>query len=502
MQTNIYIKKINLSLVTISALIAVLATLAIGYQAFIGARSMALFIAFIIILPGSVLLSGVFYKVKPYSRTAGFIVAGVFFLAWTGILRTTGHIVIYAVYIPFSSIFALYGDRRTTFILSTMQLGLVVLKTVLDVNAGTIPEGMLLSYGLMIFIMVLMFFANNLIANRIHEYQQYTQSQYNEVAGSLGQQTQLMKAISDTASRLFDSHLELKSTYGLIENESSMLSDAAMNVVMNAKNTTEATDSQQTSVTEISQHIDTASDLSTQLDKRFEEETMKVTVIKEGLTTLIETSSQVEGKTKDVKDNVASLIKAADMIFELSNAIESIAGQTNLLALNASIESARAGEHGKGFAVVAEEVRKLAEASKELTNQTKENVQVLNRHTEEVQEEIGVLSELNVTQNSVIQNINRDIKDISDIIANNSDLVHILNDNVKNLYSESIHVKKGIDKVVANSHETDNILDTTKSRIDNMIRSIDVASHHLGVLENVVDELNEMVVSQSSEVMA
>ena len=55
---------------------------------------------------------------------------------------------------------------------------------------------------------------------------------------------------------------------------------------------------------------------------------------------------------------------------EIRNVTEIIAGisnQTNLLALNASIEAARAGENGRGFAVVAEQIRELADQSREST---------------------------------------------------------------------------------------------------------------------------------------
>ena len=77
--------------------------------------------------------------------------------------------------------------------------------------------------------------------------------------------------------------------------------------------------------------------------------------------------------------------KVVEQIGVLADSILTITGQTNLLALNASIEAARAGEAGKGFAVVAEEIRVLAEQSKEAVA----NIQAV---TENVNRAVGNLA--------------------------------------------------------------------------------------------------------------
>ncbi|MFE5323300.1 methyl-accepting chemotaxis protein [Paenibacillus sp. NPDC056579] len=96
---------------------------------------------------------------------------------------------------------------------------------------------------------------------------------------------------------------------------------------------------------------------------------------------LINKTNATEAMTRDMVEKVDNLKESTRSIRKILDVLNNLTKQTNILSLNATIEAARAGAAGKGFMVVADEIRKLAD-------QSRQSIAIVGQVTETIQKEI------------------------------------------------------------------------------------------------------------------
>lgn len=258
----------------------------------------------------------------------------------------------------------------------------------------------------------------------------------------------------------------------------------SMMEISSATNLTAQNISEQTVMTQnIHEAIEDTAEQSKQMvevaaasDKCISENIVTMKELQEQAENITETNTQVTEAMQRLQEKTKEVEKIAGMILAISN-------QTNLLALNASIESARAGEAGKGFAVVAEQIRQLAEQTRESTESISKIVGELGSNADEVVASVQISVEAAGDQQKKIALASGDFEELKknmDIMKRD---IHMVDEKISGLYETNNRIVENIAQVSAATEE----VTATASEAN------DISSQNLSYAGQVKDALDKII---------
>ncbi len=220
------------------------------------------------------------------------------------------------------------------------------------------------------------------------------------------------------------------------------------------------------SANELSQKAVEGSNSSNKFKERSKE-------IKKNSQRAIEESRQMHLEKKRNMEKAVEEVSVVDSIKVMAETIAGISEQTNLLALNAAIEAARAGEQGKGFAVVAEEVRSLAEQSKEAVLSIQETIAKVQ----------GAFKSSIDTGNDILEFINTQVMEQFDAYGKTG----------SQYYEDSDFVSKMSEEIAAMSEQVTATLGQVSEAVQNMAVSAQSSTEEAEVIKDSMNETTKAI---------
>ncbi len=191
------------------------------------------------------------------------------------------------------------------------------------------------------------------------------EDQRQDEIGTLGRAFRLM------VENLRRSTAEIQEAVNLLGSTASEILASTIEVATGTAETATAISETTTTVEEVRQ----AAQLSSQKAKNVADSAQRVALVgqagQKSVDEVVAGMTHIRTQMDSIAATIVRLSEQSQSIGGIIAAVTDIADQSNLLAVNAAIEATRAGEQGKAFGVVAQEIKSLAEQSKQATLQVR-----------------------------------------------------------------------------------------------------------------------------------
>lgn len=298
-------------------------------------------------------------------------------------------------------------------------------------------------------------------------------SSFATVISGIKTATEELKSVSDDFNNIFhDMEASLKITQDSVHT----IADNTVTQATQTADMKEKIDAIGNLIAMISENVDA---LNASADKMQECNVSAENIMGE----LIDISKKNGEAIENVREQSKLTNDSAQQIQTVTDIIADISNQTNLLALNASIEAARAGEHGRGFAVVAEQIRTLADQSRESTERInqlvadlmdKANVSV--EITEKVSEAVSLQNEKIDQTKEIFTTLNSEIGQVGSAIEGISSEVEELKSHSDIIETETVSLKEFADQnaesaqiTIEHMNELDSTVDKCNAATDRVV---------------------------------
>ena len=310
-------------------------------------------------------------------------------------------------------------------------------------------------------------------------------SSFATVISGIKTATEELKSVSDDFNNIFH---DMEDSLKITQDSTHTIADNTVTQAAQTADMKEKIDAIGDLIAMISENVDA---LNASADKMQECNESAENIMAE----LIDISKKNGEAIENVREQSKLTNDSAQQIQTVTDIIADISNQTNLLALNASIEAARAGEHGRGFAVVAEQIRTLADQSRESTERInqlvadlmdKANVSV--EITEKVSEAVSLQNEKIDQTKEIFTILNGEIGQVGSAIEGISSEVEELKNHSDNIETETVSLKE----FAAQNAESAQITIEHMNELDSTVSKCNAATERVvGVSDKLIGYVHE-----------